>query len=81
MKCLLLGGGQGLFRLADDIGISISSEKPIVIVGRECVQFDTSLLVIEAPNGEIIIAKKHYPETEAVDSSFIICNRYDIWTK
>ena len=75
------GGGQGLFRLADDIGISISSEKPIVIVGRECVQFDTSLLVIEAPNGEIIIAKKHYPETEAVDSSFIICNRYDIWTK
>ena len=66
----VLGGSQGLLQIIDDIGINISSQKSIIIVGKESVLFNTSSMIIEAPNGEIIIAKKSDLETETVDSSF-----------
>lgn len=59
----------------------MSSQKSIVIIGRESVRFDASLLIMKAPQGEVIIAKKYSPETETICSSFTMCSRYDFWTE
>ena len=72
----LIGGSKGLFDLSDEDGITVSSEKPVVIIACEEIKFEAAQVVTQALVGEIIAAKG-YPVTGDVDSSLVVCNNYD----
>lgn len=72
----LLGGSNGLFDLSDEDGITISSEKPVVIIANEEVKFEAAQVTTQALVGEIVAAKGD-PVTGDVDSSLVMCNNYD----
>lgn len=72
----LLGGSNGLFDLSDESGITIGSEKPVVIIACEEVKFEAAQVVTQALVGEIVAAKGD-PVTGDVDSSLVVCNNYD----
>lgn len=73
----LIGGSNGLFDLSDEVGITIGSEKPVVIIASEEVKFEAAQVVTQALVGEMVIAKGD-PVTNDIDSCFVMCNNYDI---
>lgn len=72
----LIGGSNGLCDLSDEDGITIGSEKPVVIIASEEVKFEAAQVVTQALVGEIVAAKGD-PVTGDVDSSLVVCNNYD----
>ena len=73
----LIGGSNGLFDLSDEDGITVGSEKPVVIIAYKEVKFEAAQVVTQALVGEIVAAKGD-PVTGDVDSSLVMCNNYDI---
>ena len=72
----LIGGSNGLCDLSDEDGITIGSEKPVVIIASEEVKFEAAQVVTQALVGEIVAAKGD-PVTGDVDSSLVMCNNHD----
>ena len=72
----LLGGSNGLIRLFDEEGITIGSQKPVVIVSNEEIKFEASQVATQVPEGELVMAKGD-PTTGDIDSSHLMSNSYD----
>ena len=73
----LLGGANGMVKLADETGISISTDKRIQIVAQQAVQVNGKTVVMSAPLGELAIANLD-AFSGIVTSSFVQSNQYDI---
>ena len=72
----LIGGSNGLVDLIDDDGITIGSEKPIVIIANKEIKFEAPHAATQVSAGELVMAKGN-PTTGDIDSSHLMSNSYD----
>lgn len=74
-----LSGAGGKISLMDDIGLDITSERGITIIGRS-VEFNAPKVSIIAESSELMLAKGD-PLQGIVDASFVVSSQYDLLSK
>lgn len=72
----LLGGSEGTVHLSDENGITISSQKPIFILGMS-IRFEAPTFRITVPNSELLMAKYQY-ENQTPDSCYQMTNLFNV---
>lgn len=72
----LLGGSEGTVHLSDENGITISSQKPIFILGMS-IRFEAPTFKITVPNSELLMAKYQF-ENKSPDSCYQMTNLFNI---